>query len=230
MFDFAKLDKFINRFDARHAFYHRINDGAKILELGCGNGDNYRAIKLLHTDVEFYGVDILPPETVDKNINYQQNNLENTSLPFPDEVFDIILFIHVIEHLNNPIQLGKEINRVLKPQGLVYIEAPNWISMLIPSFGIQRNQHNPFNFFDDPSHVKPYTKQSLYEYLYQSCILKVKKIGTKRNLIKLPFDFIKLFYGILVRDRHKVISSVWNFSGWCIYGIGEKKSQTPSSV
>lgn len=166
MFNFEKLNNFINRFDARHAFYLRINDRGIILELGCGNGDNYRIIKSLHSDIEFYGLDILPPEKVDKNIIYQQNNLENALLPYPDESFDIILFIHVIEHLNNPIQLGKEINRVLKPHGLIYIETPNWISMLIPSFGLKRNQHNPFNFFDDPSHIKPYTKQSLYEYLY----------------------------------------------------------------
>jgi SAM-dependent methyltransferase len=46
-------------------------------------------------------------------------------LPFPDDVFDIIDSIHVVEHVRNlQIYVG-ELVRVLKPGGICYISCPN---------------------------------------------------------------------------------------------------------
>jgi len=129
----------------------------------------------------------------------------------------------VIEHLRYPLKIGREINRVLKPGGVIYLETPNWTSVLVPSFGFRRDQHSPFNFYDDHTHVKPWTKHGLYEFLVQSCGLSVHKVGTVRNLFRLPKNTFDIFLGFITGNRHKIISAFWNIYGWCIYAIAVKK-------
>lgn len=176
-----------------------------------------------HPRIELHGVDLLPEADVPANYSYQQVDLNKNCLPFPENYFDAILLIHVIEHLQAPLGLGKEIQRVLKPGGRIYVEAPNWTSMFVPSFGFHREQHHPFNFFDDPTHVKPWSRHGLFEFLSASCDLHVEKVGSTRSWLRVPLDFPAIAWGLLRADRRRIISSVWNLSGWCIYGIGAKK-------
>ena len=54
----------------------------------------------------------------------------------------------VIEHIQDPDNIFIEIKRVLKPGGLLYVRTPNW-------------QMCHQDFYDDPTHVKPYTPKGL---------------------------------------------------------------------
>jgi SAM-dependent methyltransferase len=216
------LGRFSQRFDPRWRFFHRIRHGGKILELGCGSGYNYSVLQSLSSTSEFYGVDLMPPADVPPQIVYTRLNLDEGNLPYPDSTFDASLFIHVIEHLKNPLALGEEVHRVLKPDGIIYVETPNWTSILVPSIGFKREQHGPFNFFDDASHVKPWTKHGVYDFLFQACKLRVERVATVRNWPRIPWDVAKIFYGLVSGRRQKVVSAFWNIYGWCIYGIGRK--------
>lgn len=220
MIDYLK--KKILNLGIKQKFFMKFNGQEKILELGCGSGGNANLIKKQFPQTDYHGIDLLPENSIPAIINYKVIDLENGSLPYSTEYFDIIIFTHVIEHLKTPLSLGKEINRVLKKGGSIYLETPNWTTMFVPSFGIHREQHNPFNFFDDPSHVKPWSKHGIYEFLLQSCSLEVRKIGTVRNWPRLPLDFIMILVGILSGKRSMIVSSFWNIYGWCIYGIGIK--------
>jgi SAM-dependent methyltransferase len=219
----SALVRFFQRFDVRWEFYRRVKESRKILELGCGSGLNYRNLRLLASPADFYGVDLLPPEEAPEGILYSQLNLDTDALPYPDGSFDAILFTHVIEHLRNPLALGKEINRVLKPGGVIYVETPNWTSMLVPSFRFRRDQHNPFNFFDDPTHIRPYTSHSLFEFLQEACRLRVETIAIVRNWPRIPWDCLKMIQSIATGNRVKLINAFWNVYGWCVCGIGVKE-------
>ncbi len=219
---FGHIKDIILNHGIRQKFIQSFEGNEKILELGCGSGINSILINKRFSHVEYYGIDILPEDEVSELIKYKKLDLENNSFPYPDEFFNIIIFTHVIEHLKSPLSIGPEINRVLKENGKIYLETPNWTTMFVPSFGIHREQHIPFNFFDDPTHFKPWTKHGIFEFLLQSCNLKVKKVGTVRNWLRIPLDFFMIPLGILVGNRGMVISSFWNIFGWCIYGIGVK--------
>lgn len=165
-----KLKNIIQRKDVKNYFFNNfIKDNYKVMDLGCGNGNTGLFIKKLYPNVEYHGCDILSPnKIITTNFIYKQVNLDEGVLPWPDMYFDTIIFTHVIEHLRYPLKIGTEINRVLKRGGSVYIETPNWTSILVPSFGFHREQHNPFNFFDDHTHIKPWTKHGLFEFLNQN--------------------------------------------------------------
>ncbi len=53
-------------------------------------------------------------------------NIETTDWPFPENYFDIIVFLEVLEHLTmNPAFVYHEAKRVLKSSGLFFVTTPN---------------------------------------------------------------------------------------------------------
>ena len=142
------------------------------------------------------------------------------------ESFDVIMVAHILEHLHFPLILGSEIRRVLKKGGRVYVETPNWTSVFVPSFGYKRHLVGTFNFFDDHTHVKPWSKQGIFSFLQVSCKLHVEKVGTVRNFVRLPFDPIVVLWGLFTGNRGAIAPAVWNLVGRRVYGIARKNEAT----
>jgi hypothetical protein len=100
-----------------------------------------------------------------------------------------------IEHLKNPDLMIREFSRLLKLKGKLYIEAPNARSILTPSL----RSGMTWNFFDDPTHVRPYSKGSLCSLL-KSNGFKIIRSGVYREwkyALALP---IAPILSILLRD------------------------------
>jgi SAM-dependent methyltransferase len=216
------VSKYFRTFSPLAKFCRQFEPSARVLDLGCGTGQNGRFVREILPAIEFYGVDMIPPESVPEFYRYSFVDIDNDDLPYPDQTFDAVVFTHVIEHLAHPFRVAGEIGRVLKKGGMVYVETPNWTSALVPSFGFRREQLQPFNFYDDPTHSKPWSKQGLFVFLYQGCGLHVVKVASVRNFVKLPFDLGKIVFGIFSGRRAPVVYSFWNLFGWCIYGVARK--------
>ena len=82
----------------------------------------------------------------------QDLNLEKDAFKIKDDTLDVILNYSVIEHLSDPSNFLQESYRCLKPGGVIVMETPNW-------------KKSYRNFFDDYTHVKPYSPQSLSRLL-----------------------------------------------------------------
>lgn len=68
------------------------------------------------------------------NFNLQIHKGTLRSAKFPSDSFDAVTFIHNLEHSPNPRSIMKEVNRILKPGGYIYVAVPNLdekIQMLI---------------------------------------------------------------------------------------------------
>ena len=61
-----------------------------------------------------------------KNMNIETINSTLESAKVPDEYADVVVMLHVIEHVPDPIGTLREIRRVLKPGGHLVLETPRY--------------------------------------------------------------------------------------------------------
>jgi len=218
----ASIAAFIKSADSRNRFIRSFPSMERALELGCGPATNCRYITAHFPEAEMHGVDILPAERMPDFVRYQVVNLDADPLPYPDAHFDCIIFTHVLEHLKTPWHVGAEIHRVLKPGGRIYVEVPNWTSMFVPSFRFMRSQRYPFNFFDDITHIKPWSLQGIHDFLVDACALEVRRSGKMRNWVRVFADPFIMLFGLIALRRPIITTSIWNLFGLSIYGVGRK--------
>jgi SAM-dependent methyltransferase len=219
----SKLAEWIRASDSLEVLCRNLNRPERVVDLGCGKFATALAyLKARFPDTATYGLDIIPAERMQANLDdYREHDLNCPLLPYEAEMFDAIVLRHVIEHLAQPLRLGSEINRLLKRGGLLYVEAPNFTSMFLPSFEFGIEQGGPFNFWDDPHHVRPYTRRSLWSFIELSG-LHVERVSLTRNWRRAPQNLIEIGRGFCRSDRNTVISALWNLYGWCVFGIGRK--------
>ncbi len=96
----------------------------KVLEIGCGSGN---ILKLINSK-NIYGLDISPKmiEICKKTIpngNFIAGDAEN--LPYEDNFFDKVIISEVLYYLPDLEKALKEVNRVLKKNGLLLITSLN---------------------------------------------------------------------------------------------------------
>lgn len=139
-------------------------ENAAILDVGAGEGTFLRSARLLRADARLHAVDIfdyLDPEILEERVDFKLCDLSRDPIPYPDGTFDYVNCSHVLEHLVNPIGALKEIARVLKPGGYLYLETPDirWASL--PRIPFLTSDDGTYNFWDDPTHVRPYSRPAL---------------------------------------------------------------------
>lgn len=103
---------------------------SKVLDLGCGTGLNTVAIAKAFPETVAIDVDkqvIKPAKEFLKKFNLHIPVLvyDGKKLPFKNKSFDLITCIEVFEHAPDYDSLLKEIVRVIKPDGILHITAPN---------------------------------------------------------------------------------------------------------
>jgi ubiquinone/menaquinone biosynthesis C-methylase UbiE len=105
--------------------YYQIRQNDKILVAGTGEGTE---TELISKEFNLFTTGI------DLNISiHGKGNNKNTSLSiqnlgylaFLDNTFSIIYSYHVLEHVNDHLLVLSELNRVLKPDGVLFIGFPN---------------------------------------------------------------------------------------------------------
>lgn len=112
-------------FIARRKLYQEIKRfsktiiNKKILDLGCGS----KPYASLFNKNEYLGIDIIS--------GGHKNSAKNSDLffdgkiiPFVNNSFDVVICTQVLEHTEEPDQLLKEANRILKKNGILYITCP----------------------------------------------------------------------------------------------------------
>ena len=129
------------------------------LDIGCGSGT---FISLLDNKM-CYGIDISSKQIKYATKKYGKKNKKFYSftkkIPFKKSFFDSISLIELIEHLSDKeiYFLFKEILRVLKPNGVIHITTPNYLSLWplleiilnrISKVSYEHQHINKFNLFN----------------------------------------------------------------------------------
>jgi SAM-dependent methyltransferase len=101
------------------------NPGLSLLELGCGTGDIAVALASLVQNYTIVDIlDRLAGTEVPSNLKFQKADLHN-DFPFEDNSFECVIAMMVIEHLFDPFHSFREIARITRPNGVVFVNLPN---------------------------------------------------------------------------------------------------------
>jgi len=104
---------------------------SRILEVGCGAG--VMAAKLIKRGYAVWGIDLAEPmirhaRQLCESDPFGVGDIEH--IPFPDNTFDVVVSLGVIEYLESDEQALREVWRVLRPGGRAVIAIPNGRSPL----------------------------------------------------------------------------------------------------
>lgn len=180
-----------------------LKTGQRVLELGCGTG--YFTRELTKTGAQITAIDISPEllevarrDCPGENVTFEIQNAY--ALSYTDETFDSVVGSSVLHHLEIDNALH-EIQRVLKPGGLIYFTEPN---MMNPQIAVQKNVPVLKKRFGDSPDETAFFRWSLGR--------RLKHAGF-REIRVTPFDFL-----------HPRVGPRWiNF----LQGIGERLERTP---
>ena len=151
----------------------------RILDCGCGAGDNARILSDRGWCVT--GVTIDPSEQEAARQFCEAvyiADLEKGLPPDIDEAFDAVLASHVLEHLARPERLLHEVHQRLNPGGVLAVALPN-IAHYRQRISRLRGQ---FNYTDtgqlDRTHLRFYTYKTAIQLLEQNGYELVNAIAT----------------------------------------------------
>lgn len=142
----------------RHEYYlYRLvqtipaSNQVRILEIGAGSG---WSLSFDRPNLEKYVIDqddYYKGQIEDKGCKFLSANIERiniSDLPPDFKHFDLIILNHVIEHVHDPDNVTNKLKSLLVKDGRVYLRTPD----------ISRTG---FKFFEDYTHVRPFTKNSI---------------------------------------------------------------------
>jgi ubiquinone/menaquinone biosynthesis C-methylase UbiE len=153
----------------------------KVLDLSCGDGQFLEMIHLNYPELILCGIDISEKEIKKATKNYEWGEFssrEIDSIPYDNNSFDVIFCNMALHHYRNPQTAIKEMYRLLKPNGSIYI---------LDHFPENKAMQTAYNLKGcdvDYHFEKYYTVKELEK------ILKTTKLYIK-NLFQLEF-FMKL--------------------------------------
>lgn len=166
----------------------------RVLDIGAESGHLAKALVELGFQAEACDCFVEPEWKLRDSVPYRQCDL-NRGLPYPNESFDYVVCLEVIEHLDDPFALCRELGRVLRPQGNLYISTLNILSL---RSRVKFLLDGSFLYFDVPPieweqqkgrphvHVHPIRYHELEYYLYRASLpvsevfTNMRSMGWKR--------------------------------------------------
>ncbi|MEK7614413.1 MAG: sugar nucleotide-binding protein [Patescibacteria group bacterium] len=169
----------------------------KVLDFGCGSG--IFVDELAKQGYQAYGLDI-SEEAVKFGMLQGVKNLgaiDAHKINFPDNTFDAVFTLDVLEHLEDEKWALDEIRRVLKPGGVAIIMVPAYMFL----WGVQDEVAH---------HYRRYTKSSLLKKIKEATSLKTLKASYFNTFLFPPIAFFRIvsrIFGIKGRESDFDINS-----------------------
>lgn len=196
--------------------YFKNNKDLQILDIGCGTG---YVSKILAPLGVVFSID--PSEMalqVCKNQGLKNLYLGNVDkLPFPDNYFDLVVALDVLEHVKDDKQAVNEIHRVLKFQGILICFVPAFKSLWSEQDEVlmhyrRYNQHLLNLLFDNEWECLKMSYFNFFLFPFIFFIRKFKKLlrlKQKKDEIEQVSFLNPLFYWIFKREIFFL--SCWRF-------------------
>ena len=142
-------------------------DGATLLDVGCGSGAFMATMRGLGWRVQGVETDGQAVERARQmGLDVRHGGLEDAG--FPDASFDAITMAHVVEHVHDPVRLLGEARRILKPRGTLVILTPNSASLGHRHFG------RDWRGLEPPRHIRIHNRANLRPLLEKAGLQPVR--------------------------------------------------------
>jgi SAM-dependent methyltransferase len=171
----------------------------RLLDLGCGGGENTKILAEGLGGCDVVGVDWARHPLARARAGglvVVQALLDGADLPFADASFDVVALSEVIEHLVDPDRLVEEARRVLEPGGVFLVTTPNlaaWFNRLLLGAGIQPvfSEVSSRKVFGRPGdvivgHLRLFTRRALVELLHDLGFAEVRVSGATFHGVPRP--------------------------------------------
>lgn len=176
------------------------------LDIGVG-GSGYTVIEAAKLGQRSIGIDLSPEGIRKAKLFANKEGVENSAhfvvcsaehLPFKENTFSKVSSVSVLEHLYDDKQAIKEISRVMRKNGRVFITVPNTYKRMWPFLWL------PYYLTDKRSgHLRHYSKEDLVSK-FREVGLMVKEIMYSAHLIKLVQIFLEKVFG-----KSELGSKIW---------------------
>lgn len=159
----------------------------KILNAGVATGatttmlEQYGTVTSLEYDKECC-------EFLRNDLNIEVINASLTNLPFEDQSFDLVCAFDVIEHIEDDQLAVREIHRVLKKEGFIFLT--------VPAFNFLWSHHDEVNH-----HFRRYTASQLNKII-SSQKLQLLHQTYFNSILFPPIFLIRLLSKILPKKKH----------------------------
>lgn len=178
------------------AFAAELQPGARVHDVGAGDGALLRAFADRGCVVS--GSDPFASADAAEGIRIERVAVEEESLPAGS--IDLVLFWHVLEHLDAPAKSLRRLLPSIRPGGKVVVAVPNGDS-LQARIGGDRWFHQ-----DVPRHRVHFTRRGLVRLL-ERCGFRVLRIQTSARDQNL-FGLVQTLLNYLTRDRNVLFRAI----------------------
>lgn len=160
-------------------------------DIGGGRGELSNSIASKFQSV--FILDYAPPAKEDLPLNVQPMQVDlNNTWPLENESIDFALSCEVIEHVENPRHFLREMLRVTRPGGFIFITTPNNHSFFSKLNFLFRDQHRYFQDSCYPAHITPLLKSDFDRFALELGIKRIRWLWSAEDRIpvlnwKLPW-------------------------------------------
>lgn len=171
----------------------------RVLDVGCGDGLEIRTIARKEPKLSYFGIDkdrkaIAKAKKLNEKINFQVGNAEK--LPYPNSYFSLVYSLEVLEHVNNPDLVFKEVKRVLKPGGKFFFTTP-----------LEGDKNNFYGILYQKFNYDPH--RELFGHIQKFSYLWLKKKIEKHGFKVVRVNFAAFYLNQLYSISLKVLKSLF---------------------
>jgi 2-polyprenyl-3-methyl-5-hydroxy-6-metoxy-1,4-benzoquinol methylase len=147
--------------------------GGQLLEMGCGLG---HLLGLLQDDYDCVGIDLIDYSIEQTRLNAPKAKALQMSADdlstFPDASFNVVVALHLVEHLPNPLHTIQEVNRILAPGGMWLFATPQ------PDYTFRRFKDAENDAIGkDKTHINVHPPAQWEQWCTQSGFVMLKHFG-----------------------------------------------------